>query len=157
MSGDSEETSQAGNSTLVLVALFSSVLVVGVAFAGIVPWISLALERRGVDPTTIGIVAAASPVGIMIMAPFVGRVMQALGTANAIMLGAGIASVTILLLPVFDGTLQWIALRFIGGLASALPWVATETRINTVASSRSRGRVVAVYVAFLSLGYSGGP
>jgi len=157
MSGDAEKTAPGDNSAFVLFALFSSVLVVGVAFAGIVPWMSLALERRGVDPTTIGIVAAASPIGIMIMAPFVGRAMQILGTANSIMLGAGLAALTILLLPVFDGTVQWIVLRFIGGLASALPWVATETWINTVASSRSRGRVVAVYVAFLSLGYSGGP
>jgi MFS family permease len=142
---------------LVLVALFSGVFVLGIAFAGIVPWMSLVLESRGADPTTMGIVAAANPIGVMVMAPFVGWVMQRLGTANSIMIGTGVGALCIIVMPLFEGTTEWIALRFISGLATAVPWVATETWINTVADARSRGRVIAVYTAVLSLGFAAGP
>lgn len=157
MSGESETALPADQSRLVLVALFSGIIVLGVAFAGIVPWISLVLEARGVDPTTIGIVAAANPIGVLVMAPFVGRVMQRIGTANAIMLGTGVSALVIIVMPLFDSIAVWIALRFISGLASAVPWVATETWINMVANPQSRGRVVALYAVFLSLGFACGP
>jgi len=157
MNAEIEPAMPADRGWLVLAALFSSVLVIGVAFSGIVPWMSLVLEARGIDATTIGIVAAANPIGVLVMAPFVGSVMQRLGTANSIMLGTAVSALIIVLMPVFDSPVQWIVLRFISGLATAVPWVATETWINTIAEARSRGRVVALYVAVLSLGFACGP
>jgi MFS family permease len=159
MKGDSEqpEALSKRDRRVVLVALFIGVFVFGMSFGGILPWIALALEERGTSPTIIGIVSAANPVGVMVMAPFVGQIMQRMGAANAIILGTVIAAVTIVLMPVVDSTAGWIVLRFISGLAGAAPWVATETWINVVAEGRSRGRVVGLYTAFLSGGFAVGP
>lgn len=154
---DAQTELSARDRQLVLAALFTGVFVFGMSFGGILPWVALALEAHGTSPTMIGIVSAANPVGVMVMAPFVGGIMQRLGAANAIILGTLIAAVTIALMPLFDSATGWIVLRFISGLAGAVPWVATETWINVVADGRSRGRVVGLYTAFMSGGFAVGP
>src|SRR5262245_49167970 len=159
MQADSDARSDlsATDRRLVLAALFTGVFVFGMSFGGILPWVALALEERGTSSTMIGIVSAANPIGVMVMAPFVGGIMQRMGAANAIILGTLVAAVTIILMPLFDSTAAWIVLRFLSGLAGAVPWVATETWINVAADGRSRGRVVGLYTAFLSGGFAVGP
>jgi MFS family permease len=142
---------------LVLAALFAGVFIFGVSFAAVIPWMALILEARGTDPTVIGIVSAASPVGVMVMAPFVGRIMLRLGAANAIIIGTLVTALTLFLMPVFDSIAGWIVLRFISGVGGAVPWVATETWINVVAGAASRGRVVGLYGMLLSAGFAMGP
>jgi len=141
----------------VLIALLATVVVFGISFAGILPWVALVLEKRGTDPVMIGIVSAMTPVGTMLMAPFSGRIMRLLGTADAILIGSLVAIASTALLPVFDSTAGWLILRLISGLGGAVPWVATETWINVLAEDRNRGRVVSVYGASLSLGFATGP
>ena len=48
-------------------------------------------------------------------------------------------------------------MRFVSGLAGAIPWVLTETWINQVAGDRTRGRIVALYGALLAAGFAAGP
>ncbi len=159
MKGESDEQAapSARDRWLVLAALFAGVFIFGISFAAVIPWIALVLEARGTDPTVIGIVSATSPVGVMAMAPFVGRIMQRLGAANAIILGTLVSALTLFLMPLFDSIAGWIVLRFISGLGGAVPWVATETWINVVAGQQSRGRVVGLYGALLSAGFAVGP
>ncbi len=155
--GDAQADLSVHDRRLVLAALFAGVFVFGISFAGIIPWIALVLEERGTNPAIIGIVSATNPIGVMVMAPFVGRIMQRLGAANAIIVGSLVTALTIVLMPVFDSTAEWVLLRFISGLGGAVPWVATETWINVAAGGRSRGRVVGLYGAFLSVGFAAGP
>ncbi len=49
---------------LVLAALFAGVFIFAISFAAVIPWMALILDARGTDPTIIGIVAAAGPIGV---------------------------------------------------------------------------------------------
>jgi MFS family permease len=51
----------------------------------------------------------------------------------------------------------WIAMRFVIGAGLALPWLAGDIWVNSVAREESRGRVIATYVACLFIGFSAGP
>jgi len=142
---------------LVLIALLTSVFSFSISFGGIVPWMALTLESAGTDPVLIGIVSAANPIGVMLMAPFVSRITQRFGLANCMIVSGIIGVITILMLPMFDGVTAWIILRLANGFVGAIPWVVTETWINVVAEKRSRGRILAMYGAVMSTGYASGP
>src|SRR4051812_50136100 len=52
---------------------------VGMTFSLAMPLLSLSLERAGVDSLTIGLNTAGGGFGIFLVAPFVGRLVAALG------------------------------------------------------------------------------
>jgi len=142
---------------LILIAIFACVLSFSISLGGLVPWMALVLEARGVDEAMIGFVAAANPLGVMLAAPLVPRLLRRIDAADAI-LAAGVVTVaSIALLPLFDTVSAWLILRLISGFAGSVPWVVTETWINVVADDRNRARVVALYGAVLSVGFAAGP
>jgi len=142
---------------MILASLFASVLTFGIGFGGLVPWIALVLDQQGTDSTLIGIVSAANPVGVLLAAPFVPRIVQKFGAADAMIASGVIALLAIAFLPVFSSVPAWIALRLISGLAGSVSWVVTETWINSLAEDRIRGRLVSLYVATMASGFATGP
>ena len=141
----------------VLVALLSSVFAFAISFAGMLPWISVVLEERGLGATMIGVVSAANPIGTMVMAPFVGPIVRRVGMANAMIAGSLLSTAAMALMPVYDSVAAWLVLRLISGMSGAVPWVASETWINVAAPARWRGRVVALYVMLIAGGFAVGP
>lgn len=153
----SDAVSPARPEWLPLAALFTSIFAVCISFGGLTPLISLSLEGRGVDAAVIGLVVAAQPLGTLIVAPLVPRLLRRLGTADSILVSGLVSIVTIFLLPVLEGVPAWLALRLVAGFAAAAPWIVTETWINAVASSGGRGRLVALYGSVMALGFVVGP
>ena len=51
----------------------------------------------------------------------------------------------------------WFLLRFITGMAGAVPWVVSETWLNMVATERDRGRIMGIYATVLAAGFAIGP
>jgi MFS family permease len=142
---------------LALVAILASVLSFSISLGGLVPWMALWLEARGTDEAVIGLVSAANPFGVMLAAPLVPRLLRRIGAADAI-LAAGLVTVaSVVLLPVLDSVAFWLVLRLLSGFAGSVPWVVTETWINAVAGDRNRARVLALYGAVLSAGFTTGP
>lgn len=139
------------------VALYVSIIAWGMSFAGLVPLMSLVMEGRGINPILIGLVAAATPIGVIIAAPFVAPVVRRFGTADSMILASIGAIITVGLLPAFDSVTGWIILRFLNGLCGAVPWVVTETWVNAIAVERTRGRITALYGGFMALGFAFGP
>lgn len=158
MSEKPADSLAAGRSSwLPLVALFTSVFSVCISFGGLTPLISLTLEARGVDGAMIGIVVATQPVGTIIAAGFVPRLLRRFGTADTI-LACGVVSVLMAaLLPVLTSVPAWLLLRLVAGLAAAGPWIVTETWINVIATEGGRGRIVGLYGSVMAAGFVVGP
>lgn len=142
---------------LALLGLYASIFAFSVSFGGLVPWMALDMEVRGVDATVIGLVAAAHPLGVLLMAPFTQRIVRRFGSGNAMVWCTLIAVATLVPLAVSDSVALWLILRFVSGLAGGVPWVVTETWINVAATDRNRGRAVAIYAAIMAAGFAAGP
>ncbi len=140
-----------------LLAIFASVFTWGISFAGLIPLMSLSMESRGVDTLMIGIVGAATPVGVIVAAPTVSAIIRQFGTAMSILLASIGVLITVALLPVFDSLASWLMLRFVAGMCGAVPWVGTEIWLNSIANERSRGRVTALYGAVMAASFAAGP
>lgn len=139
------------------VALYTSLMAWGMSFAGLVPLMALVLEERGTSPVLIGLIAAANPVGVIIAAPFVASVVRRFGTADSLILASLGAIATVGALPYLDSAVGWLLLRFVNGLFGAVPWVVTETWVNTIAVEKTRGRITALYSGFMAAGFTVGP
>jgi len=146
-----------GSRLLVIAALSLSILVIGIGIGGTIPWIALSLDARGTSPFMIGVISAAQPLGIMIMAPFCFHVARRFGLARSVLIFDLLALPPVALLAVFEHELAWFILRFVGGMAMAVPWVLGETWVNLVSKPAWRARSMGVYGAGVAAGFALGP
>lgn len=142
---------------LALLGLYASIFAFSISFGGLVPWMALDMEHRGVSAWLIGLVAAAHPLGVMLMAPFTQRIVRRFGSGNAMIWCTVISIATLLPLASWPSVYAWLALRFVSGLSGSVPWVVTETWINVASTDRNRGRAVALYAAIMAAGFATGP
>lgn len=140
-----------------LIAIITSAGVVGLSLGLAFPMLALMLERDGIDPTWIGVNAAATSVAILLTGPFVPRILNILGPLRAMYLSVAAHVVLILLLPVFDGWWPWLFMRFVLGIFDGIHWIVGETWLIALSSKANRGRVIALYMMALVAGFAGGP
>ena len=140
-----------------IAAAISCAAVFGITVAVMAPLISLILEGRGVDRTTIGAMASVPAVALIVTNPFLPAMVRRFGL-RPFLYGCLLLEVVLtLLMPVFDSLVAWFILRGLMGASVNGLFVASETWINAVAEERSRGRVLAIYGAVLSGSFALGP
>jgi len=154
MSADTLTSTQRKQS---LAAIIGTAFGVGVAVGAIVPLVSFSLARDGYNALLIGINSALLPMAVVLMGPLMPWIIARLGAARSVYLGLGITAVCVLLFPAIPNYYAWCGIRFVIGLAGAVHWIASETWINLMATSRSRGRVMGLYATVMALGFVFGP
>jgi len=142
---------------LILAAVFSSCLGVGLIFGFQPPLIALSLSRMGYSSFAVGAVTAASLIAVILCGPFYPRAIIRLGLRRCIISGIVFAAVLLLLMPLRPSVPLWLALRFIAGCALGLVWIASEIWMNSVSGIESRGTVMGIYGTIFSLGIVAGP
>lgn len=140
-----------------LAAVIAQMALMGLTFGISFPLISVLLEGRGVEAVLIGLVGAMPGLAVVVLGPYVPALAGRLGTIPAILLGTALGIVSVLLLPVLDSLASWLLLRLLSGAVIGLPWVISETWINSLARESSRGRIIGLYSAALFLGMAVGP
>ncbi len=140
-----------------LIAVIGSVFGVGVSFGALVPLMSLILEERGVDTALIGLNSSMFPLAVLLVTPFLPRLVARLGAITSILWGLVITVVAILLLPVLPQLSAWFVLRFLIGAGMALHWMVSETWMNLIASERRRATIMGAYATVLAGGFALGP
>lgn len=140
-----------------LIGLYAAIFAFSISFGGLVPWMALDMETRGIDAVMIGVVGAAHPLGVLLMSPFTQRIVRRFGSGNAMVWCTVISLVTLVPMMFTDSVAIWLVLRFVSGLSGSVPWVVTETWINVASTDRNRGRTVALYAAIMAGGFAAGP
>lgn len=142
---------------LILSAVFSSSLGVGLIFGFQPPLIALSLSRLGYSSFDIGAVTAAGLIAVFLCGPFYPRAIARLGLKRCIVGGIVFAAGILLLMPLWPGAAPWLALRFAAGCALGLVWIASEIWMNNVSGTESRGTVMGIYGTVFSMGIVAGP
>src|SRR3954468_18905481 len=128
-----------------LLPVYLSCLGYGVQAGAAMPLVPLALEHRGVDNVTIGLVEAVWGLGMIATAH---RIPQAAGRLGAVKLVCASLLASAMLAIAFAYTQNlalWFVLSFLLGVVGGVPWVVSEIWINLVVDEERRGRAVAVY------------
>ncbi|HEY4443802.1 MAG TPA: MFS transporter [Steroidobacteraceae bacterium] len=142
---------------LILAAVFSSSLGVGLIFGFQPPLIALALSRLGYSSFAIGAVTAASLIAVILCGPFYPRAIVRIGLKRCIVGGIVFAAAILLLMPLSPSVPLWLVLRFVAGCALGLVWIASEIWMNSVSGTESRGTVMGIYGTVFSTGIVAGP
>jgi MFS family permease len=142
---------------LILAAVFSSSLGVGLIFGFQPPLIALALSRLGYSSFAIGAVTAASLIAVILCGPFYPRAIVRVGLKRCIVSGIVFAAAILLLMPLSPSVPFWLVLRFVAGCALGLVWIASEIWMNSVSGTESRGTVMGIYGTVFSTGIVAGP
>lgn len=140
-----------------LAAAMVAITVVALTMGLTIPLTSLVLEARGVDSTWIGLNTTAQFVGILLISPFVPRILAAWGLMRSMWVGIAVSVVTIGGMPILDYFPIWFVLRFALGCAEGVIFVAAETWLNEIADDRYRGRTIGIYGTMLAGGLACGP
>ena len=142
---------------LILAAVFSSCLGVGLIFGFQPPLIALTLSRLGYSSFAIGAVTAASLIAVILCGPFYPHAIVRLGLKRSIVSGIVFAAAILLLMPLRLSVPFWLALRFVAGCALGLVWIASEIWMNSASGPESRGTVMGIYGTVFSIGIVAGP
>ena len=142
---------------LILAAVFSSSLGVGLIFGFQPPLIALTLSRLGYSSFAIGAVTAVSLIAVILCGPLYPRVIVRFGLKRCIVVGIVIAAGILILMPLRPSLPTWLCLRFLAGCALGLVWIASEIWMNAVSGPESRGIVMGIYGTVFSIGIVAGP
>ncbi len=133
-----------------LATIISMISVVGLTLGLTLPLLAIILERRGVPATMIGLNTAVQALGLLVVTPFVPRLLRALGTKPFLVTNLAITAASLLALRWFDSLGSWFVLRFLLGVAESGLFTVSEAWINAVAPEGRRGRTMGLYASLLS-------
>jgi len=141
-----------------VIALISSMLLVGTSFGAVAPLVSALLEQRGFSEYFTGSVSAMLAVAIALLSTRVGRLVERHGTRRINFWGVigqalGFAALGVAL-ATWEPALLFI--RFGLGVAATMTFVAAEVSLLRGVAAHLRGRVMAAYGAALSFGFTAG-
>ncbi len=119
--------------------------------------ISLSLKSRGISETLIGLNGAAFALGILVMTPVIPWLARRLDVRALIAGLLVLQLIAILLLPTSDSLTLWFACRIVMGMVACGVYGLSEAWLNQLANDQNRGRLMAIYVTFLTLGFAVGP
>ena len=138
-------------------AIVSCTAVYGLTHGFITPLLSLILEQRGADRSSIGLMAAVPAIGMLISSPFIPHLVTRVGLKPFLLLcllGDVVLCIAFTLTNSYGG---WLALRLLMGMTVSGLFIAAETWINEMAPDHVRGRLMAVYAALVTAAFAVGP
>lgn len=121
------------------------------------PLLAIRLHLAGRPDWFAGLNAAMTPLGMTLSAFIVPPLVGRLGSFRCTVTGLVGSAACLLAIGGSGGYLLWIPLRFLLGAFLMVVYVVTDTWMNQLAPEKSRGRVLGVYSAVLSIGFAVGP
>ncbi|WIM11839.1 MFS transporter [Enhydrobacter sp.] len=140
-----------------LVPILAACAAAGLLAGASWPLVPLALERQGVDKASIGVIAAAWGIGMLLTATRIPRLAARYGTVP-LMVGAVVVGAAVSVAYTFTSSpIVWFALNLTHGAVDGVPWVLSEIWINMVVEERHRSRAMAIYAILIAAGMALGP
>ena len=142
---------------LSLAAVIATSFGVGLSFGIGFPLTALTFEAWHQPKWMIGLAGASPAIAVLIALPVLPQLVARIGPVAAIAGGCIAGAFGFLALYAFPSPWAWIVIRLLMSAGFALPWLAGETWINSVAREETRGRVIALYAIAFFAGFTTGP
>ena len=130
---------------------------VALGFGLVAPALPLFAREFGVGKAAAGAVVAAFALMRLLMAPFVGRMVNAVGERLLLATGIGVVAVSSALAGLSQSYWQLLVLRGAGGIGSIMFSVSAASLLVRVTPSHLRGRAQGVWAGSFLIGLVCGP
>jgi MFS family permease len=140
-----------------VLAAIGAIAIFGIAVGMTHPLLALRLEALGYSSGMIGVNGAMVAIASLMLAPVMPPVIRRLGLPAFLTLGAVLAAASLAAFPLYEGYGEWLALRFVLGVAATALFVGSEAWIVAAAEPGARGRIIGLYATVLSIGFAAGP
>jgi MFS transporter, DHA1 family, multidrug resistance protein len=130
---------------------------VALGFGLVAPALPLFAREFGVGKAAAGAVVAAFALMRLLMAPFVGRMVNAVGERLLLATGIGVVAVSSALAGLSQSYWQLLVLRGAGGVGSIMFSVSAASLLVRVTPSHLRGRAQGVWAGSFLIGLVCGP
>ncbi|MFQ3546185.1 MFS transporter [Halobacillus rhizosphaerae] len=137
--------------------LISLVTISGFSQGMLLPLLAVILEENGISSAINGLHATGLYIGILISSPFMEKPLKKLGYKPVIMIGGALVFLSLALFPFWQALWFWFMLRVTIGIGDQILHFGTQTWITATSANQSRGKNIAYYGLFFSLGFTLGP
>jgi len=120
------------------------------------PLLNLLLEARGVDERIIGLNAAMSPLGIIVMGLILPRLVASRSSAPIAWIAMACLAATILAMGLITNLTAWFVIRFLLGAAAGALFSLSEAWLMHFTADENRGRTTAIYTTVMAAGFGAG-
>jgi DHA1 family multidrug resistance protein-like MFS transporter len=131
--------------------------IVWLGFGALLPVLPIYFTENGVDLAQLGLVIAAWPMARLVSEPIFGYVADRTSRVPLMVIGLVMTGVFCLLPLIFVGTVAFIVLRFLAGLATALYDPAARGFLTDAIPAERRGEAFGLYGAVQMGGFLVGP
>lgn len=131
-----------------------TLIMIGNGLGGSLVGVRTQVENFGNSLT--GLVMAGYFLGFFIGSIIVPKMMARVGHVRVFGALTALASLTILIYPLFIDPYVWTAMRVLTGVAYAGLYIVVESWLNERATNDTRGQMLAIYLVVSSLGVAGG-
>ncbi|MFD1020759.1 MFS transporter [Thalassobacillus hwangdonensis] len=137
--------------------LIAMVTISGFSQGMLMPLLAVVLEQKGISSSINGIHATGLYIGVLVASPFMEKPMQKLGYKPIILIGGALVFTSMTLFPFWQSLWFWFMLRITIGIGDHMLHFGTQTWITSTAPLEKRGRQIAYYGLFFSIGFAIGP
>ena len=145
------------NQKLLIPVLIFMVGISGFSQGMLLPIIAVIFENDGLSSSLNGLHAASLYIGILLISPFMEAPLRKFGYKTLILFGGLTVILSLALFPLWKSFWFWFVLRFFIGIGDHTLHFATQTWITAISPLAKRGRNIAIYGLFFSLGFMVGP
>ena len=121
------------------------------------PLVALVFERWGHDADLVGLNAAAGTCGILLLGPFLPRIIARVGLPRVVAAAILSATMALAAMAVWPNIVAWFLLKALLGLSLSVIWAGAELWINLKVDDAHRGRAFSLFSLLYWLGFMCGP
>ncbi len=140
-----------------LSAAIATIVTFDVAMGLTYPLLSFLLKAQNYGEAIIGLNAAMTPIGLILVSYFIPPLVAWMGSKTLVRIAAVLTCLTLLGFKVFPSIEAWFVLRFLLGVAGGVLFGLSEAWVVQAAEGPARARIMALYAAILSAGFAIGP
>jgi MFS family permease len=140
-----------------LLPILLTVLLLAFGMSFVAPLIPLVIRDAGGSPATIGQIASIYFLSFTLFTPFLGRLVDRVGSKKIIITGLSVYALAVFLMAFSPSPFYFYLIRIFQGVGTACLFAPTESAINVLSSPEKRASNMGLYGLVFAIGFALGP